>query len=82
MLSMVGIVALGGAADPGGGLAGPGGSQAWVNWHLIGGIGLGGLIAWCFQAQLPAIRGQHELIEEIMGEVRKERAARGLDTEG
>ncbi len=82
MLSMVGIVATGGAADPGGGLAGPGGSQAWVNWHLIGGIGLGGVIAWCFQAQLPAIRAQHELIEEMMGEVRRERAARGLDVEG
>lgn len=82
MLSMVGIVATGGAADPGGGMAGPGGSQAWVNWHLIGGIGLGGVIAWCFQAQLPAIRAQHELIEEMMGEVRRERAARGLDVEG
>lgn len=82
MLSMVGIVALGGAADPGGGLGGPGGTQAWVTWHLIGGIGLGCVIAWCFQAQLPAIRAQHDLIEEMMGEVRRERAARGLDVEG
>ena len=81
MLSMVGIVALGGAADPGGGLAGPGGSRAWVSWHLVGGIGLAAVIAWCFQAQLPAISGQHELIDEIMGEVRRERAARGLDVE-
>ena len=70
-----------GAADPGGGLAGPGGSRAWVSWHLVGGIGLAAVIAWCFQAQLPAIRGQHELIDEIMGEVRRERAARGLDVE-
>ena len=81
MLSMVGIVALGGAADPGGGLAGPGGSRDWVTWHLVGGIGLGALIAWCFQAQLPAIRGQHELIDEIMGDVRRERSSRGLDVD-
>jgi len=80
MLAMVGIVALGGAADPGGGLAGPGGSRDWVTWHLVGGIGLAALIAWCFQAQLPAIRGQHELVEEVMAEVRRERAARGLET--
>jgi len=80
MLSMVGIVALGGAADPGGGLAA--GSRAWVSWHLIGGIGLAAVIAWCFQAQLPAIRGQHDLIDEVMADVRRERAARGLDVAG
>ncbi len=78
MLSMVGIVALGGAADPGGGLAAT--SQEWVTWHLVGGIGLGGVIAWCFQAQLPAIRGHHDLIDEIMAEVRREREKRGLET--
>jgi hypothetical protein len=53
-----------------------------VSWHLIGGIGLAGVIAWCFQAQLPAIRGQHELIDEVMVGVRRERAARGLDVAG
>jgi len=77
MLSVVGIVALGGAADPGGGLAAA--SRDWVSWHLIGGIGLAAVIAWCFQAQLPAIRGQHELIDAVMAEVRRERASRGLD---
>jgi len=82
MLSVVGIVALGGAADPGGGLAGPGGSRDWVTWHLVGGIGLAALIAWCFQAQLPAIRRQHALIDEVMQEVGRERAARGLETGG
>jgi len=80
MLSVVGIVALGGAADPGGGLAGPGGSRDWVTWHLVGGIGLAAVIAWCFQAQVPPIRRQHALIDEIMAEVRRERAARGLET--
>ena len=58
------------------------GSREWVSWHLIGGIGLAAVIAWCFQAQLPAIRGQHELIDEVMVGVRRERAARGLDVAG
>lgn len=80
MLAVVCIVALGGAADPGGGLAGPGGSRDWVTWHLVGGIGLACLIAWCFQAQVPIIRRQHELIDDVMVEVRRERVARGLDT--
>jgi hypothetical protein len=82
MLAVVFIVALGGAADPGGGLAGPGGSRDWVMWHLVGGIGLACLIAWCFQAQVPQIQRQHELIDDVMAEVRRERAARGLDTSG
>jgi len=80
MLSMVGIVALGGAADPGGGFAAA--SREWVSWHLIGGIGLAAVIAWCFQAQLPAIRGQHNLIDQVMAAVRSERAARGLEVGG
>lgn len=79
MLSMVGIVALGGAADPGGGLADR--SREWVTWHLVGGIGLAALIAWCFQAQVQPIRGQHDLIETVMDAVRRERTARGLDVE-
>ena len=79
MLSMVGIVALGGAADPGGGLADR--SREWVTWHLVGGIGLAALIAWYFQAQVQPIRGQHDLIETVMDAVRRERTARGLDVE-
>jgi len=79
MLSMVGIVALGGAADPGGGLAER--SREWVTWHLVGGIGLAAVIAWCFQAQVQPIRDQHELIEAVMAAVRHERTARGLDVE-
>jgi len=77
MLSMVGIVALGGAADPGGGMAER--SREWATWHLVGGIGLAAVIAWCFQAQLQPIRDQHDLIDEIMADVRRERVARGLD---
>lgn len=79
MLSVVGIVALGGAADPS---TGRPGSQDWVTPHLVGAIGLAALIAWCFQSQLPRIRRQQALIEEVLAEVREIRRARGLETEG
>jgi len=79
MLAVVAIVALGGAADP---AAGRKGSSDWVTWHLVGGLGLGGAIAACFRAQLPAIRGQHGLIDDVMDEVRRVRLARGLDVDG
>ena len=77
-LAVVAIVALGGAADP---AAGRRGSRDWVTPHLIGGLGLAAAIAWCFQAQMPAIRGQQRLIDDIVEEVRRERLARGLDVE-
>jgi hypothetical protein len=78
MLAVVGIVALGGAADP---ATGRPGSADWVTWHLVGGLGLAAAIAWCFQAQLPAIRRQQALIDEVMAAVRSERLVRGLDVE-
>jgi hypothetical protein len=79
MLAVVGIVALGGAADP---ATGRPGTQHWVTPHLVGAIGLAALIAWCFQSQIPRIRRQQALIEEVLGEVRVIRQARGLDVDG
>jgi hypothetical protein len=78
MLGVVAIVALGGAADP---ASGRPGTEAWVTPHLIGGIGLVAAIAWCFQAQLPNMRRQHDLIERVLDEVRSVRLARGLDVD-
>ena len=79
MLAVVTVVALGGAADP---ASGRPGTQQWVTAHLLGGLGLAAAIAWCFQAQLPQIRRQQELIEDVMAEVRESRRRRGLDVEG
>jgi hypothetical protein len=78
MLAVVAIVALGGAADP---ATGRRTSREWVTPHLVGGIGLAAAIAWCFQAQIPGIRRQHALIDEMMEAVRRERVTRGLDVE-
>ena len=78
MLAVVTIVALGGAADP---ASGRPGTQQWVTPHLLGGIGLAAMIAWCFQSQVPQLRLQQGLIEEVMDEVRESRRKRGLDVE-
>ncbi|MFM8378791.1 MAG: hypothetical protein ACKOB1_05630 [Planctomycetia bacterium] len=78
MLAVVAIVALGGAADP---ASGRPGTQDWVTPHLVGALALVAAIAWLFQAQVPTIRRQHELIEEVLGDVRAVRKARGLDVE-
>jgi hypothetical protein len=78
MLAVVTIVALGGAADP---ASGRPGTQHWVTPHLLGGLGLAAMIAWCFQSQVPQIRLQQGLIEEVMDEVRESRRKRGLDVE-
>lgn len=78
MGAVVGIVALGGAADP---ASGRPGTAAWVTPHLVGALGLMGVVAWCFLAQVPGIRRQQELVEEVLDEVRAVRVARGLDVE-
>jgi hypothetical protein len=78
MLGVVAIVALGGAADP---ASGRPGTQDWVTAHLLGGIGIGAAIGWCFLGQLPKIRAQSGLIDEVMQAVKSARQARGLDIE-
>jgi hypothetical protein len=75
MLAVVGMVALGGAADPG---AHPG-SEAWVKPHFYGAIAGLCFIAWASVAQWNNIFANHQVIEEVMTEVRRVRADRGLD---
>ncbi len=79
MLAVVTIVALGGAADP---ATGRPGTADWVTPHLLGGLGLGVVIAGCFQAQITNIRRQHAVIDEVLTAVRQVREARGLDGAG
>lgn len=78
IFGVVFIVALGGAADP---ATGRPGTQDWVTPHLIGSLLIVAGIAWCFQSQLPNIRRQHVLIEDIMSDVRTARLGRGLEIE-
>lgn len=80
MLIIVGIVALGGAADPGASLRlQPLGSLTWANLHLIGAmLGLAAIAYFSFQ-QWINIQAHHEVIESIMTRVRQVRAERGLE---
>ena len=77
MLTIVAVVALGGAADPG---AHPG-SEQWTQFHLVGSILGLAFIAWASVAEWNKIYANHQVIEEVMNEVRRVRTERGLDVE-
>jgi hypothetical protein len=82
MLMIVGVVALGGAADPGASLQlKPLGSLTWANIHLIGALlGLTFLVGASLK-QWINIQAHHEVIERVMAAVKEMRIARGLDVE-
>jgi hypothetical protein len=89
MLTAVGIVALGGAADPGAIVPSPESlfgwrslaSVSWANVHfLAAGLGIA-LIVLIFVRQWNNIDANHEVIEGVLAEVRRIRAARGLPDE-
>src|SRR5487761_1480542 len=64
MLLIIGVLALGGAADPSGNVrpASPGG-LSWAQWHLVIAVG--------FVALWRTIRENHRLIQHVMGEVQR-----------
>jgi hypothetical protein len=80
MLAIVGIVALGGAADPGATrqLA-PIEGITWAQLHLFGAMLGIAFIAWVFFLQWNNIQGNRQVIDEIMAEVKKIRQAKGLE---
>ena len=85
ILVMMGIVVLGVCCDP----AGPfpdttstwATSSAWVTPHMMAALLGTGVIAWAFAVQMGKIGANYEVIEEIVAEVRRIRAERGLDVE-
>jgi hypothetical protein len=78
MLVAVGVVALGGAADP---ATGHPGTENWVTPHLLGAmLGLA-FFGWASIAQWNNIAANHHLISEILAEVRRIREALGLEVE-
>lgn len=78
MGAVVAAVALGGAADP---ASGRPGTENWVSLHLVGSLVCVAIIGWCFQAQVGVIRGQQQLIDDVLEQVGEIRRSRGLDTE-
>lgn len=80
MLLIVGLLALGGAADPSGNvrLAAPGG-LSWAQWHLIGAVAALAIIGYGFAALWRAIRENHQIVSEVMQAVGGIRRQRGLE---
>jgi hypothetical protein len=76
MLAVVGIVALGGAADP---ATGRDHTQAWARWHLVGSFSGLLLIAWTYFVAWNNIFANHAIIREIVAQVGQIRRERGLD---
>jgi hypothetical protein len=76
MLAVVGIIALGGAADPATGRAG---TRAWTVFHLSAAMGGAALIAWTYFAAWQYVWQNHTIIERIVADVAKIRRERGLE---
>lgn len=82
MLAVVGVVALGGAADPAASVQlKPLGGLTWANIHLLGAIAGLALVGLGFAIQRNNMEANHHVIGEVMEAVRKVRQDRGLEVE-
>jgi len=80
MLVVVAVVALGGAADPAASLQlEPLAGISWPHWHLIGAMAGLAVIAVSFMLERANIEANHEVINQIIDQVRLIRDDRGLD---
>jgi hypothetical protein len=77
MLAIVGVSALGAAADPG--RMQPG-TENWVVPHLVGAMVGIAFIAWAYLIEAKRIGQQQDLISQVLSEVKRIRDERGLDT--
>jgi hypothetical protein len=75
MLVIVGVAALGAAADPGTGLPN---TADWVLPHFLSGLVAMAFLGLSFFVQAANIRAHYGVISDIMTEVRKARESRGL----
>jgi hypothetical protein len=76
MLTAVGVVALGGAADPATGNAG---TENWVTPHLLGACCGLMLIGWSFFVEWQNIHANYLIIEDVLAQVKRIRTERGLE---
>jgi hypothetical protein len=75
MLAVVGVAALGAAADPGTALPN---TADWVLPHFLAGLAAMAFLGFSFFVQAANIHAHYGVIGDIMAEVRKAREARGL----
>ena len=78
MLVIVGVVALGGAADPG---TGRPNTDEWVTPHLLGSLAGLAFVAWASVIEWHNIAVNQQIIVEIQAEVRRIRLERGWPVE-
>jgi hypothetical protein len=76
MLTVVGVIALGAAADP---ATGRPNTQSWAEWHLVGSVLGIALIAWTYVVAWNNIVANHAIIERLVAEVARIRQQRGLE---
>jgi hypothetical protein len=76
MLVIVGVIALGGAADP---ASGKPGTEHWVSTHLIGSIAGLAFVAWASVVEWNNIYRNQQAIHDILAEVRRIRQERGWE---
>jgi hypothetical protein len=75
MLAIIGVASLGAAADPA--TLWPN-TEAWITPHLIGSMCGFALIVWSFFVEWQNIQANQEVINDVLAEVRRIRAERGL----
>jgi hypothetical protein len=75
MLTVVGVISLGAAADPG---TGRPNTEAWAEWHLAGAVFGIAFIAWTFVVAWNNVLANHAIIERLVAEVAEIRRQRGL----
>jgi len=76
MLAIVGVIALGGAADP---ASGKPGTERWITPHLIGSIAGLAFVAWASVVEWNNIYQNQQAIHDILAEVRRIRQERGWE---
>jgi hypothetical protein len=76
MLAVVGVIALGAAADP---ATGRPDTQSWTDWHLFAAFLGILLIAWTYFVAWTNIVANHAIIEQLVADVGRIRRERGLE---
>lgn len=76
MLTVVGVIALGAAADPATGLPH---TRDWMTPHLLGALAGLSFTTWVFFAEWQNIGANHAMIADVLDEVRRIRLERGLE---
>ena len=76
MLAVVGIIALGGAADP---ATLQRNTRDWADWHLMGAFFGIALIVWTYAVAWNNITANHAIIEQVVADVSRVRSERGLN---